>query len=822
MKKLSLTVFTVICALCMAFAVSLMTNTNKANAETVDGVTPVLSETKYKISTDKNGMLIATGIKNYEDVYEVGYTFSGDVTAVNNSTTKYYTSITSGTNKWTVEELFEGYTGMIVWEVEYNPAVEYSYKAYAKVGDRVDGNLVETDKKVEGTEKSVDIVSYTVNYKSEDGNTLYFSGELDHGEELNAYIVPKKADANGIYEFDGWTTAAGGGEKITTACGENVYASFKADPLYDTDVSGMDAIVFADQAGDTYRHALLKIAVPGGTSAGDAFDVSFKVKTLGVKNGDTASSMGLNIPMSVSAPYYQSQAGTAGTFNSDAYDTWQTVSFDAVKATTYAQLYAQWADYSAGDLAYLESDADMPADDDLGIYVFIYALPLKGVVLFDDITVSASAKKAYVATAAEQNALLKIDDIASPVAGDLYDITYTVKLDRGANYAQFRMIDQTVNTATLIAGTTATYFYGSTVSGSSLTSGITVTTRAAVITGEAAKANMNGWAGSCANSASIADGDLGLYLGLFCLPQNGTIVSVQLTSVEKVVYEFDTTGADYVYKNTSGATQWSSIKLDTAIAADTKVNVTFKVKTDIDGIYTTLFAPNGSSVSEPKNEDTGVIGIFGRGFGGFDDWVNVSYTAVYVTTGQVAYDRITAWSGDASGTIIADRSAVGLYIMIPNHGSGKTVAIKDVNIETVGLDTTGAEYVYTNNVANTWGAVKLETELAENTEVTVSFKVKTDILGTFTGIGYVAANDLFGTAQWMTLKNCTDWTEVSFTAKVTTGATAKIVTQTWGDGATYYSTLPIEDADTGVFLIIINQNSGETIAIKDVSIVSPG
>ena len=64
MKKLGLTVFSVICAICMAFGVMIMTNVNTASADTVDGVAPTLSATAIKKSTANDKMLLVTATNN--------------------------------------------------------------------------------------------------------------------------------------------------------------------------------------------------------------------------------------------------------------------------------------------------------------------------------------------------------------------------------------------------------------------------------------------------------------------------------------------------------------------------------------------------------------------------------------------------------------------------------------------------------------------------------------------------------------------------------------------------------------------------------------
>ena len=146
MKKLSLTVFTVICALCMAFGVSLMANVNKVSADA--GTSPTLSATKVMVSTAQDKMLLATAIKDYSDVYEVGYTFTGEITPTISENKKFYTSITSGLTTLLPADIFDEVwaandgVGMIIWEIPFSAGTSYGYKPYALVGDRVGDNLV--------------------------------------------------------------------------------------------------------------------------------------------------------------------------------------------------------------------------------------------------------------------------------------------------------------------------------------------------------------------------------------------------------------------------------------------------------------------------------------------------------------------------------------------------------------------------------------------------------------------------------------------------------------------------------------------------------
>ena len=78
MKKLSLSILTVLCAVCFMFGMGLMLTINSVSADVAGGA-PVLSETKVMRSNDNDKMLLATAIKNYADVYEVGYDFVGEV-----------------------------------------------------------------------------------------------------------------------------------------------------------------------------------------------------------------------------------------------------------------------------------------------------------------------------------------------------------------------------------------------------------------------------------------------------------------------------------------------------------------------------------------------------------------------------------------------------------------------------------------------------------------------------------------------------------------------------------------------------------------------
>ena len=143
MKKICLTVLSTVCALCAAFGVVAL------NVQSVSADTAVeLSATKIMKSNAEDKMLLATAIKNFENVYEVGYIGLEDVDTISAETTTYYTEITTGETVWTAESIFgEEFlgAGLIVWEIEYDEGEQYVYQAYAKYGTLLEGDVVVND-----------------------------------------------------------------------------------------------------------------------------------------------------------------------------------------------------------------------------------------------------------------------------------------------------------------------------------------------------------------------------------------------------------------------------------------------------------------------------------------------------------------------------------------------------------------------------------------------------------------------------------------------------------------------------------------------------
>lgn len=131
---------------------------------------------------------------------------------------------------------------------------------------------------------------------------------------------------------------------------------------------------------------------------------------------------------------------------------------------------------------------------------------------------------------------------------------------------------------------------------------------------------------------------------------------------------------------------------------------------------------------------------------------------------------------------------------------------------------------YTNKTgAIQWGAIKLDTsDFNLGDIVKVTLKVKTDITTQYSVLSYVNETGAMGMnpkGGFGIFNTYTDWTEISFTAKVVTGSTARSVVQNgWSDGKNYMPYSPINDTEQGVFLVIVNQGNGQSVWVKDVTI----
>ena len=126
------------------------------------------SETKCLLSSDKTGMLIATAIKNYDYVYEIGYEFTKGSASENDftATDRYFREISKGGKSVTAGDIFGlnyADAALAVWEITYDSSIEYEFKFYAKVGKLgSDGQtVVKQDPEQIVYGKTKNVVTYT-------------------------------------------------------------------------------------------------------------------------------------------------------------------------------------------------------------------------------------------------------------------------------------------------------------------------------------------------------------------------------------------------------------------------------------------------------------------------------------------------------------------------------------------------------------------------------------------------------------------------------------------------------------------------------------
>ena len=188
-------------------------------ADTV-GTTPEFGRTMTLKSVDGEHIIIATGIKNLQDVYGVGYTITKNSApyTVNGDelkpevaeTGKYFTGIRVKTGESTtklfgIDDIYSDnpgyYDGLIVWEINYAYADSFTYKAYALVGNR-DGenNLVIPDpvNKQESLVRETP-VTYSVAFKN--GAETVNTKHVENGSKASA---PAAAPDRMGYTFNTW------------------------------------------------------------------------------------------------------------------------------------------------------------------------------------------------------------------------------------------------------------------------------------------------------------------------------------------------------------------------------------------------------------------------------------------------------------------------------------------------------------------------------------------------------------------------------------------------------------------------------------------
>lgn len=214
MKKFTMCAFTFICASALfVFGLTALVGGNKAYAAT-PGTTPVLGNTMFKVSTGGDALMLATPILDYGDVYEVGYDItvsSGDVTYKNNKTDVFYDSIITKGKSWTSEDIF-GATyadaGMIVWEIGYNSALTYTFRAYALVGERDAEELVppSTEVKVQATENTLSD-TYTLSFTNE--KEVIAPMDVTYGSAIGELpAITAKSGYTGVWKIDDITITA--------------------------------------------------------------------------------------------------------------------------------------------------------------------------------------------------------------------------------------------------------------------------------------------------------------------------------------------------------------------------------------------------------------------------------------------------------------------------------------------------------------------------------------------------------------------------------------------------------------------------------------
>ncbi|MBO4594147.1 MAG: hypothetical protein J5697_00425 [Clostridia bacterium] len=146
MKKIRLTVLTVLFALCISMNAFTFISVNTAHADPVLNEPTFSDTTKVMLSTDNGRLLLVTAIKDIDDVYEIGYEFTdGSPSYISNGTDTYFSSLSDGVTVVTPEDLFGGdfATGkFIVWEINYSIGDSYTFRAYAKVGYRDGGGVL--------------------------------------------------------------------------------------------------------------------------------------------------------------------------------------------------------------------------------------------------------------------------------------------------------------------------------------------------------------------------------------------------------------------------------------------------------------------------------------------------------------------------------------------------------------------------------------------------------------------------------------------------------------------------------------------------------
>lgn len=203
-KNLFLFVLAFIATVC--FVMGLIYAPNTSITVKADDI-PTLNKTNFSVSTNETHILLATPISgSVDDIYEVGYTFTGEQpTLVQHDTKKYYTTINGKGAQTLFGGNFTDTTPMIVWEIENDADVIFNAQAYFKVGQRDGELLYPTKPETIVTATARNLKTYTVTWVDGDGETLK-EQKVEHGT-VPVYDgeTPTKTETEEyVYAFNTW------------------------------------------------------------------------------------------------------------------------------------------------------------------------------------------------------------------------------------------------------------------------------------------------------------------------------------------------------------------------------------------------------------------------------------------------------------------------------------------------------------------------------------------------------------------------------------------------------------------------------------------
>ena len=203
-KNLFLFVLAFIATVC--FVMGLIYAPNTSITVKADDI-PTLNKTNFSVSTNETHILLATPISgSVDDIYEVGYTFTGEQpTLVQHDTKKYYTTINGKGAQTLFGGNFTDTTPMIVWEIENDADVIFNAQAYFKVGQRDGELLYPTQPETIVTATARNLKTYTVTWVDGDGETLK-EQKVEHGT-VPVYDgeTPTKTETEEyVYAFNTW------------------------------------------------------------------------------------------------------------------------------------------------------------------------------------------------------------------------------------------------------------------------------------------------------------------------------------------------------------------------------------------------------------------------------------------------------------------------------------------------------------------------------------------------------------------------------------------------------------------------------------------